>query len=246
MSDLTLIIAVAAFAFLVKAVAGFGGPLLAVPLLAPTLGVERAVAVLSLANIVANLMLLWEHRSGAGETKALLYRLLAAGALGTVVGTWLLTRLDDRPLEVTMALLVFAYIAVAIRRPDFRIGRERGLQLSLPIGAVGGLMHGATGNSGTVFGTFIHSLGLDRSSYVFALTVVFLVFGSIQVVTLGGLGAFHDTVLSEALWTILPVVVVTPIGGAIARRLGNKAFTWVVLGLLAFSGVRLVFAAFGV
>jgi uncharacterized membrane protein YfcA len=245
-SDLTLIVLVSAVAFLVKGIAGFGGPLLAVPLLAPTLGVERSVAVLALANIVANLMLLWEHRVGAAETKQLLLRLLAAGAVGTVIGTWLLTRLDDRPLEVAMAVLVFVYIAVAVRRPNFHLPRERGLRLSWPVGAVGGLMHGATGNSGTVFGTFIHSLGMDRSPYVYALTVVFLVFGTIQTITLAGLGAFEGTVLTEALWTIIPVVLVTPIGGVIARRLDNRAITWVVLGLLAFSGIRLAFAALGV
>ncbi|MEX0668062.1 MAG: sulfite exporter TauE/SafE family protein, partial [Acidimicrobiia bacterium] len=188
--DLLLILTAVSFAFLVKGVAGFGGPLLAVPIIAPTLGVEHAVVVVSIGNLISNVMMLWEHRTGFGDTRSLLMRLLSAGAAGTVLGTWLLTRLDNRPLALAVAGLVLGYIVVSLVRPDFRIDPSRGLKLAWPLGAIGGLVHGATGNSGPVFGTFLHSLGLARSSFVFALTVPFLVFGSIQVLTLFGLGAF--------------------------------------------------------
>jgi uncharacterized membrane protein YfcA len=245
-ADLLLILAAVAFGFLVKAVAGFGGPLLAVPVIAPTLGVEHAVVAVSLANLVANLMMLWEHRIGLADTRALLMRLLAAGVIGTVGGTWLLTRLDNRPLALAVAAMVFGYIALAIRRPDFRITREQGLRWVWPVGAFGGLVHGATGNSGPVFGTFMHSLGLTRSSFVFAVTVPFLVFGSIQVATLAGLGSFSSERLGQALWAILPVLIVTPVGTRVARRLDKRTFGWIVLALLAFAGLRLVFSALGV
>ncbi len=189
--DLFLILATVAFAFLVKGVAGFGGPLLAVPIIAPTLGVEHAVVVVSIGSLVSNVMMLWEHRTGFVDTRPLLVRLLSAGAAGTVLGTWLLTRLDNRPLALAVAALVLGYIAVSLARPDLRMDPARGLKLAWPIGAFGGLVHGATGNSGPVFGTFLHSLGLARSSFVFALTVPFLVFGSIQVVTPLRSGCVH-------------------------------------------------------
>jgi len=245
-SDLVLILAAVSFAFFVKGVAGFGGPLLAVPIIAPTLGVEHAVVVLSIGNLISNLMMLWEHRTGFGDTRSLLVRLLAAGAAGTVFGTWLLTRLDDRPLALAVATLVLGYIVLSIVRPTLRIDPARGLSLAWPIGAVGGLVHGATGNSGPVFGTFLHSLGLSRSSFVFALTVPFLVFGAIQVVTLVGLGAFTPDRTAQALWAILPVLVVIPVGTRIARRLNQRAFERIVMALLAFAAIRLVLSAFGI
>jgi uncharacterized membrane protein YfcA len=244
--DLVLILAAVSFSFLVKGVAGFGGPLLAVPILAPTLGVEHAVVVVSIANLVSNLMMLWEHRTGFGDTRSLLVRLLSAGAAGTVLGTWILTRLDNRPLGLAVAALVLGYIVVSLRRPDFRLGPARGLQLAWPIGAIGGLVHGATGNSGPVFGTFLHSLGLARSSFVFALTAPFLIFGSIQVLTLFGLGAFTEDRTSQALWAILPVLIVIPLGTRIARRLNQRAFERIVMALLAFAAIRLLLSVFGV
>lgn len=244
--DLFLILVAVAFAFLVKGVAGFGGPLLAVPILAPSLGVEHAVVVVSVGNLISNVMMLWEHRTGFEDTRPLLVRLLSAGAAGTVLGTWLLTRLDNRPLALAVAALVLGYIAVSLARPDLRMDLSRGLKLAWPIGAFGGLVHGATGNSGPVFGTFLHSLGLARSSFVFALTVPFLVFGSIQVVTLFSLGAFTAERTSQALWAILPVLVVIPIGTRIARRLNRRAFERIVMALLAFAALRLLLSVFGI
>lgn len=244
--DLFLILAAVAFAFLVKGVAGFGGPLLAVPIIAPTLGVEHAVVVLSIGNLISNVMMLWEHRTGFVDTRPLLVRLLSAGAAGTVLGTWLLTRLDNRPLALAVAALVLGYIAVSLVRPDLRMDPARGMKLAWPIGAFGGLVHGATGNSGPVFGTFLHSLGLARSSFVFSLTVPFLVFGSIQVVTLFGLDAFTPDRTTQALWAILPVLVVIPVGTRIARRLNQRAFERIVMALLAFAAIRLLLSAFGI
>ena len=245
-SDLFLILAAVAFGFLVKGVAGFGGPLLAVPIIASTLGVEHAVVVVSVGNLISNLMMLWEHRTGFADTRALLVRLLAAGAAGTVVGTMLLTRLDNRPLALAVAALVLGYIAVSIARPDFRMDSAQGLKLAWPIGAFGGLVHGATGSSAPVFGTFLHSLRLARSSFVFALTSPFLIFGSIQVVTLFVLGAFTPERTTQALWAILPVLVAIPVGSRIARRLNQRAFERIVMALLAFVAIRLLLSVFGI
>jgi hypothetical protein len=245
-SDLVLILAVVSFAFLIKGIAGFGGPLLAVPILAPTMGVEHAVVVISLGNLISNLMMLWEHRTGFDDIRSIVVRLVSAGAAGAVVGTWLLTRLDNRLLALVVATLVLSYIVIALRRPNFRIDYERGRRWAWPVGAFGGLVHGATGNSGPIFGTYLHSMGLGRASFVFAATVPFLVFGSIQILTLVGLGAFDQGRTTQALWAILPIFIVIPIGTRIARRLSPIAFGRVVLGLLALAAVRLALSVFGI
>jgi uncharacterized protein len=240
---LPLILAAVAAGFLLKSIAGFGGPLFAVPILAPTLGVEHAVVAVSFANIVANLLMLWEYRSEAPESKPLLARLLAGGAIGTAVGTWLLTWIDDRPISLAVGILVLAYIATALRMPELHIPQGRGLIAAVPVGLVGGVVHGATGNSGQIFGTFIHALGLPRRAYVWALTVVFFSFGTVQTITLFGLGSFDRQRIIEATWAIIPVFVVIPLGTRIAARLKSTTFRWVVLGALALAGIRLIVSA---
>ncbi len=232
-----------AFTFLVKSVIGFGGPLLAIPMLAPFVGVEHAVVVVSLGNIVANLMLLWGNRDAAGTTLPLLVRVISAGVVGVAAGTYLLTILDDRILSIALAVSVFIYIVLALTRPDVRLSRERGLRIAAPVGVLGGFMHGATGNSGTVFGTYLHALELPRREFVFAVTIPFLVFGTVQVFTLAGLGSFGGSRLGQALLAILPVLLVTPMGARIGDRLKSQTFSRLVLALLALSGVFLIASA---
>ena len=117
------------------------------------------------------------------------------------------------------------------------------MKLAAPVGIVGGALQGATGNSGTVFGSFYHSLDLPRDEFVFALTVTFLTFGSLQIVTLAQLGRFSGDPLERALIAIVPVLLVIPLGEAFSRRLDAKIFGRLVLGLLAFSAVALVIGA---
>ncbi len=238
--QLTLILAVAAFSFWVKGITGFGGPLLAIPVLAPIIGVEQSVVVISLSNAVSNLMLFWSNRDAGKGLRRLLGRLLVAGAVATVVGTVLLTSLNDAFLSLVLAGSVILYIAMSLARPEFSLSPERGLSLAVPAGVVGGLMHGALGNSGVVFGSFYHSLKMARDEFVFALAITFLGFGLLQIVTLVQLGSFSDDRTAQALITLVPVVIATRLGERFARRLDAAVFGRIVLGLLALSAVALV------
>ncbi|MDH5294539.1 MAG: sulfite exporter TauE/SafE family protein [Acidimicrobiia bacterium] len=246
MPDLTLILVVVAFSFFVKAIAGFGGPLLAIPLLAPFLGVEHAVVAVAVANIVSNILLLYQNRHGADRTKRLLVKMLVPGAVAAIAGTIALTELSDEILLGLLGASVLVYIVIALRRPDLRVGHERGMRWAIPVGLVGGFVHGATGNSATVFGTFLHSMALPRTDFVFAVTNVFLILSSFQVATLATRGSFTGPRILESLVAVIPVLVVTPLGTRVGRRLDAKNFGRFVLAMLAVAGIRLLLAGFGI
>lgn len=239
-AQLILIVVIAAFSFWVKGITGFGGPLLAIPALAPFIGVEHSVVAMSLANAVSNLMLLWSTWTAGKRLRNLLIRLLVAGAAATVVGTVLLTSLNDTLLSLILAGSVILYIVMSLARPEFSLSPERGMRLAVPAGVVGGLMHGALGNSGVVFGSFYHSLKMAREEFVFALAITFLGFGLLQIVTLVQLGSFNDQRLAQALIVLVPVIVATRLGELFGRRLDAAVFGRIVLGLLALAAVVLV------
>jgi hypothetical protein len=123
-TEFALVLMVIAVAYTVKGVAGMGGPLLAVPFIAALTSVEYAVVVLSLANMVSNGWLLWEHRAGAKGTGFVMIPFLAVGTLAVIAGTWLLTEIDDRILSVVIAVVIAAYIWRYFADPSF--GLERG------------------------------------------------------------------------------------------------------------------------
>ncbi len=244
-TETVLVIVVIAVAYSIKGVAGMGGPLLAVPVIASITSVEHAVVVLSLGNLVANGSLLWEHRGGAKGTGFVMIPFLLVGTAATIAGTWLLTEVDDRILSVVIALVIVGYIWRYLADPDFSLERETARRMAAPMGLIGGGLLGATGTAGPLIATYLHAIRLGRSSFVHMMSLTFQVFGVIQLVTLIVLGAFTPERTEQALWAIVPITVMTAVGIRIGRRLDQRAFELVVLALLGFAAVRLVLSALG-
>lgn len=235
-----MILAAVAVGFLVKGVVGMGGPLLAIPLIAPVTSVEHAVVVVSFVNVLANGWLVWEHRRSARGLRWLLMPLLVAGTAGTVFGTWLLTELDDRILSWVLAAVITAYIVRFLTRPRFRLRESLGRRLAAPVGLAGGVLTGGTGSGGPLYATYLHALRLDRSVFIFTISLIFQILGPIQMVVLASLGSYTEVRVQQALLAILPLLVVFPLGVVVSRRMPQKVFEYVVLALLGVSAVRLV------
>jgi uncharacterized membrane protein YfcA len=243
-AEFLVVFAAIAVAYMVKGVAGMGGPLLALPVVASVTSVEHAVVVLSLANLVSNGWLLWEHRAGAEGTGFVMIPFLAVGTVATIAGTWLLTQVDDRILSVVIALVIVAYIWRYLADPHFGLKRETARVLAAPMGLVSGGLLGATGIAGPVISMYLHAVQLGRSSFIHMMSLTFQVFGLIQLVTLVVLGAFTPERTQQALWAIIPVAVLTVFGIRIGRRLDQRAFELVVMASLAFVSARLLWSAF--
>lgn len=240
MSEVLLVLAAVAIAFLVKSVTGMGGPLLAIPIIAASTSVEHAVVVVSFANLVTNGYLVWEHRKTWNESRRLLVPLVSSGAIGTIAGSWLLTELDDRILSLVLALVVVAYIVRSVTSPDFELALGLGKRLAGPVGLIGGVMTGGTGSGGPLYATFLHALRLDRETFIFTMSLLFLIFGPIQMIVLATLGSFTQPRILQGLAALIPLTVVIPLGVVLSRRLRQRAFELAVLALLAFSAVRLL------
>lgn len=242
-AEVAFVLAAIAFAYFVKGVVGMGGPLLAIPVIASVTNVEHAVVVLSIANLVSNGWLLWEHRSGAAGTGFVMVPFLAVGTVATIAGTWLLTEIDDRILSVVVALVIAGYILRFLTDSEFGLDRELARRWAAPMGMVGGVLIGATGIGGPLIATYFHSIRMSRASFVLVMSLTFQIFGLIQIGTLVSLGAFTPERTLQAVLAILPVLAMTPIGIRLGRRVKQRAFELMVLALLAFAAIRLVMSA---
>ena len=241
-TEFAIVLVVIAVAYTVKGVAGMGGPLLAVPFIAAFTSVEYAVVVLSLANMVSNGWLLWEHRAGAKGTGDVMIPFLGVGTLAVIAGTWILTEIDDRILSVVIALVIGFYIWRYLADPEFGLERETARRIAAPMGLVGGGLLGATGTAGPLIATYLHSLRLNRASFIHMMSLTFTVFGMIQLVTLVVLGAFTPERTTQALWAIVPVTAMTVVGIRIGRLIDQKTFERVVLVLLGIAAARLLWS----
>lgn len=243
MLDLVVIVAAIAVGAFIKGATGGGLPQIAIPVMAVFIGVEHAVVIMAIPGVIANGWLVWTLRHEARETRDLPGMLITA-TVGAIAGTLLLHSLDGRILSGVLAVVIIAYITIALVHPGFTIPPRITRWASPPIGLAAGGLQGATGISGPLLTTWLHGFGLKPRAYVFALSALFFVSALVQAGTLASIGLYTRESLIESLLALIPIGLTLPLGTAAAKRLSPQTFQRVVLVLLAASVVSLIRDAF--
>lgn len=238
--EVALVLVVVTLAFFVKGVTGLGGPPLVIPVIATFMGVEWAVAVIAIPAALSNGWLLWENRASVGVVRPFIGPMLAAGVVGTIIGVNILLSVDDRIMSVVLGVLMLAYIAWYLLNPAYKLTDRTARRLAWPTGLGGGLLHGTTGVAAPIIATYAHSLHLTRSEFVAAISVPFFVLGTVQMIGLLALGGYDQERLIAGLIACIPVLVVTPYGMRLGRRLSSQVFQYAVLAVLGLAAVRLL------
>jgi uncharacterized membrane protein YfcA len=224
---------------LVKGATGMGLPLVALPILAAFISIPQAIAIAAVVGLLTNTWQVWRYRADMW-TADFLPALLAGGAAGIAFGTWLLTALPERALAIVLATMVFLYVGLKLARPHFRLSRPAGRRLAPGIGLAAGALQGATGISAPIGVTFIHSLGLNRTAHVFAVSAMFLLFAAVQMPALTLAGIMTWPVFLQGLFALVPALLMMPVGAWLAERLSQAAFDRAMLALLAIVGLQLI------
>jgi uncharacterized protein len=240
----TLLVIFAAFAAgsFIKGATGAGLPQVAIPVMATFLGVESAVVIMAIPGIVTNTWLLWTYRDQFDRTRDL-PAILALGAVGAILGTILLDTLDENVLAFIVAGVVCLYAIVFFAHPKFRLSRELTRYSAPPVGLASGVLQGATGMSGPLIATYLHSYRMQKEAYVLSITTVFQVFALVQAITLLSVGLYSTERLVVSVLSLIPTMLVLPLGARFARRLSRRTFDYIVLGLLVASAIKLVYDA---
>ncbi len=241
-TELVVVGVASALAMLAKTATGLGYPLIAIPILAPLIGIETAVAVVTLPNAVANVLIGWRTRHARSETRDV-FVLTATSALGAAAGTFVLVSWPERPLLIVLAVCVLAFVARSLWFDNVAVSPEVGRRASPAVGLAAGVMQGAVGVSGPIIGSWFYAYRLSRDAYILSLSVLFLVTGLAQISTLASIGAYDSDRLIGAAVGFVPVLAMLPVGEHLRDRLSGPQFDRLVLGLLAASGVTLVIRA---
>lgn len=226
---------------LVKGATGMGLPLVALPTLTAAFGLTHAIGLLVVPVLVSNL---WQvvrlsavrHAAALGFMPAF----LVGVAAGVVAGTWLLKTLPERWLIVSLGLLLLGYVVLRLARPTMTVGPDLARRAGLPVGAAAGILNGATGISAPVGVTFIHWMGLERDTHVFAVSTMFFVMGAVQLPAMFAAGLMQPVWLLEGAAALLPILLAMPIGRALARRMSRNAFDRLILIFLGVIGVKML------
>ena len=242
-TELIVVAVASAAAMLAKSATGLGYPLIAIPILAPLVGIETAVAVITLPNAAANVLVGWRTRQARAESRDV-FVLTATSALGAVAGTFVLVSVPERPLLVVLAASVLLFVIRSLWFGDLAVPPDIARRASPVVGAAAGVMQGAVGVSGPIIGSWFYAYRLPREAYVYSLSVLFLVTGAAQIATLASIGAYDSDRLVAAAVGFGPVLAVLPAGEYLRARLSGTQFDRAVLILLAASGATLLVRAF--
>jgi uncharacterized membrane protein YfcA len=230
------------FGGLMKGVVGIGAPLVATPVIAHTYDVPTAIAVMTVSLAVSSFWQAWEHRRAPIARNTLLL-LLGGCALGVLVGTHLLGVTADAWLEVVLAILVFAYVAVHVTRPDLGLSARAALRAALPVGLTTGVLQGTTGVSTPVSVTFVLAQGLKRDPYLLETQSIFTVMAVAQMIALSVYGIMTPQLATASLAGLVPMMAGVWLGQRIANHVSNRLFEVLTLIVMSLIAASLLFRA---
>ncbi|MEJ2665577.1 MAG: sulfite exporter TauE/SafE family protein [Deinococcales bacterium] len=228
---------------LAKAGFGAGSGVIATPLVALTMPVPAAAALLLPVLIAGDIFAVWHYRRSASLRD--LRRLLPGALVGIALGALAFDRLapHGRALEVGVGVLALAFVA-------WQLFRERVLRLlaSSPpsrgwgsvLGAVAGFTSTLAHVGGPPVAVYLLPRGLGRELYVGTAAWFFFIVNLVKLLPYAWLGLLNtDNVLVAV--TLLPLAFVgAALGVWLNRAVRERAFTLAIYALLVLTGVQLV------
>ncbi len=233
-----LLIGVFVLAGVVKGVTGMGMPTVAMGLLGSALSPVAAASLLFVPTLVTNV---WQIIAGPSLGRILrrLWPMMLGVVVATVAGAALLVRVEPRWSGMALGVALILYAVYSAFAPAFQVPASKERWLSPLVGAVSGVVTGATGVFVMPAVPYLQSLGLDRDELVQALGLAFTV--STISLTSGLLvhGAFGVQQLGLSALAIAPALAGMWLGQKIRSRISAKAFRLCFLGFLLLLGIEL-------
>ncbi len=225
-----------------KGLTGMGLPMVAIPIMAAFLGVERAVLIMIVPTVVLNVWQSLAYRDCRDDMPEML-RLLLPGLPGAVIGAGVLYLTPDRWLATGLAIWISSYLVFRLIHSDFSFSPSARRQVAPAVGFGAGAMQAATGICAPVIAPYLDALGLTPRSYVFAISTAFAAFAGSHFLVLLVLQAYSVEQLIESSIALIPGLLAMRPGMWLREVVAPRVFTLVIRTILAVMAVRLIYGA---
>lgn len=234
LEPLTLLLIVATFLIAggVKGVIGMGMPTVSLALLAATLGLQPAMALLLVPTVVTNI---WQALVG-GQLRAIVCRLwpfLLASVLAVWPGVMVLAWAEPRWLSLLLGVLIIGYALL-------NLGMAR---LVLPVhherraGVANGLLTGMTGSSVFPGVAYLQALAMPRDQLIQSMGILFTACTLSLGLAMGGENLLTGELLGLSTLALAPALIGMRLGQWLRRGLSETGFRRAFfLGLLVMGG----------
>ena len=224
---------------------GFSGlGALLTPILALVLPVASAVGVLLPMLMVGDVFavsMYWKEWDWD-----LVKRMLPAGIVGALAGTFLLARLSTNGLRIILGIFVLVTVAYKFLRDRIQAIRyEPRPWHASAAGFLSGVASGMFNSGGPPFNSYLLLQKLRARPFIATTAIFFALLNLIKVPGFLYTGVLNLPLLFS-LWWVFPFI---PIGIWIARitltRVSPAGFEWIIIALLIFSSLWLLRSGVG-
>ncbi len=227
----------------VKGVIGLGLPSVSLAILAATLGLKDAMALMLIPAIAANV---WQGLTG-GAFLAIVRRfwaLLAGACIGVWLGTGVLAEADTTLLKGLLGLLLMLYAVISLS--GWKIPPLQGWErwVSPGLGTLGGFLMGLTGSYVVPGVLYLQALGLGREVLLQAMGIVFTTVTIAFALALGRHDLLSADLAALSAIALVPTAIGMLLGVAVRRRLSETLFTKVFFCGLLILGAYITVRAF--
>jgi uncharacterized membrane protein YfcA len=219
---------------------GFGGlGALLTPMLALVLPVASAVGVLLPMLMVGDVFALYMYWK---EWDAdLVRRMLPAGVIGAIAGTFLLSGLPPDGLRVILGIFVLIVVVYKFVSDRIEAMQYKPEPWHAPAaGLLSGVASGMFNSGGPPFSSYLLLQKLQARPFIATSAIYFALLNLLKVPGFLYTGIL-DLSLLASLWWVFPFI---PLGIWIARktltRVSPLAFEWIIVVLLIFSSLWLL------
>lgn len=245
MADAQTLLIIGATLFIagfVKGVIGFGLPTIALSVLAATLGLTNAIALILFPSFATNL---WQAFSG-GAFPALIRRLwpyLIAICLGAWFGVGIFAASDKNLLTGLLGILLVIYaLSNLTRARSWQLGKSETI-LSPVIGVINGVLTGMTGTFVVPGVVYLQALNLSRTELIQAMGMLFTVSTLALGLSLGSYSLLDYNIAGLSVLAVIPALAGMSLSARLREHLPQTLFKRLFFGALLSLGCILVFRA---
>ena len=233
------ILAIAAVAFtvagFVKGVVGFGFPIITLIILTLTIGLLDALAIIVFPTIVTNI---WQGLSGPFLKD--IARRMWLYILTAMIFIWFtsayLTVVDIKWPTAMLGAVLFVFALSRLLNVSIKVSPQWERPLSVPLGAINGMLTGMTGSFMVPSVLFMQAIGFQRDMLVQAMGVFFAISTIILAASLGKNGLISMEHLRLSVFALVPSIIGLYIGRWTRLKINEERFQQIFLGSVLLLG----------
>ena len=216
---------------------GFGIAMTAMPIsLLAISDPQTAVVVVNTGGVSAGVLIAIQARKDIPYREIL--PIAVAGALGVPFGVAILKFADPSIIRIGIVVLILALAALSLKEFEGEIPYAGAL------GIVAGFAVGASLTAFAVGGPlivlFLLARNLGRRSVRGAMALFLLVIAGIGVVAYASTGLYSAERLTLVGVVLIPAFIGFALGGLLIRRMNERIFRYVVLGIIGLSSMAVL------